>query len=271
MLRACRLVASVSRIPLFSCRTARVQLVSFWRPWCATPRNCELQEIFGEEHVGLRTGDVSINGGAAILVMTTEILRNITYRAQLEEGAGQDLSDVGLTVLDEVHYLGHPDRGSVWEEVIINSPPEMQLLAMSATVANAAEIGDWVTAVHGPCTTIETAFRPVPLTWNFAWDDENAETIGSSLAPLLADRRDGAIAVNPALKAPNKRALAKLRRQIRSAQRRLEAASGREDVEDLHEYQMLVSELASLEVRSRPPCVRARQPRGALPTSLCLM
>lgn len=134
-----------------------------------------MQEIFGEERVGLRTGDVSINAGAPVMIMTTEILRNISYRALLDgdpgSGFAPNLDDVALTVLDEVHYLGHADRGSVWEEIVINCPPHVKLLAMSATVANPEEIGAWIGAVHGSCETVTTSFRPVPLQWWFAWEE----------------------------------------------------------------------------------------------------
>ena len=132
-------------------------------------REGRLQEIFGEERVGLRTGDVSVNPGAPVMIMTTEILRNISYRTLLEgdplSSFAPNLGDVALTVLDEVHYLGNPDRGSVWEEIVINCPSHMKLLAMSATVANPAEIGEWIQSVHGACETVQTSFRPVPLKW----------------------------------------------------------------------------------------------------------
>lgn len=151
--------------------------------WAATNVQDCLQEIFGEERVGLRTGDVSVNPGAPVMIMTTEILRNISYRTLLEgdplSSFAPNLGDVALTVLDEVHYLGNPDRGSVWEEIIINCPPHMKLLAMSATVANPAEIGEWIQNVHGACETVQTSFRPVPLKWWFAWGQPNARSLGS--------------------------------------------------------------------------------------------
>ena len=150
-----------------------------------------MQEVFGEERVGLHTGDMNINMGAPVMIMTTEILRNIGYRTQLKQqevnpyGKDEDLSDVGLAVLDEVHYLGHPDRGSVWEELVINTPSHIQLLAMSATVANPAEIGAWIESVHGPCATIQTSWRPVPLDWWFASDDADGHQGPSTLLPLM--------------------------------------------------------------------------------------
>eukprot|EP00878_Enallax_costatus_P040101 GHUV01046088.1.p1 GENE.GHUV01046088.1~~GHUV01046088.1.p1 ORF type:complete len:518 (+),score=154.14 GHUV01046088.1:261-1814(+) len=106
--------------------------------------------------------------------MTTEILRNIMYRTAETVGTNKvggtrddRLGDVGLVVLDEVHYLGDPWRGSVWEEVIINCPRHIQILAMSATVRNPDDLGGWISAVHGDCVTIKTRFRPVPLQWVF--------------------------------------------------------------------------------------------------------
>jgi hypothetical protein len=129
---------------------------------------------------------------AEIIVMTTEILRNMAYRVQIEDdpggGLATQLCDVGLVILDEVHYLGNPDRGSVWEEIVINLPEHVQVLAMSATVANPEEIGGWIEHVHGSCKTIQTSFRPVPLQWLFAWDDGLSMKLGNSyLAPLLDD------------------------------------------------------------------------------------
>ncbi|KXZ44081.1 hypothetical protein GPECTOR_74g695 [Gonium pectorale] len=120
----------------------------------------ETRRRFGGARCGLQTGDASLNPDADIVVMTTEILRNIMYRtAELAEenntGSGSTrearLGDVGLIVLDEVHYLGDPHRGSVWEEVIINCPRHIQLLCMSATVANPKDLGDWIGKVpHVP-------------------------------------------------------------------------------------------------------------------------
>jgi hypothetical protein len=245
--------------------------------------NQKLQEaraFFGTGRVGLQTGDTSLNADADVVVMTTEILRNIIYRAaeagggdedaeegeeegQEDDGQGEGaarqrrggqaastatrgvpaafvvdvpggpaaaaaeaaaaaidaleaaaaaggleedgnatttptmtrspdpslallqaanaaaaaqaaaqaarerLSRVGLVVLDEVHYLGDPNRGSVWEEIIINCPPHVQILAMSATVKNPDDLGGWMAEQRGACATVKTRFRPVPLRWFF--------------------------------------------------------------------------------------------------------
>mmetsp|Transcript_21229 Transcript_21229/g.58993 ORF Transcript_21229/g.58993 Transcript_21229/m.58993 type:complete len:1163 (-) Transcript_21229:57-3545(-) len=144
----------------------------------------EMRERFSEERTGLQTGDVSLNPDGDIVVMTTEILRNIMYRSLEErEGSGvSQLDDVGLVVLDEVHYLGDPNRGSVWEEVIINCPSHIQMLCMSATVKNPQDLGGWIETVHGPCTTVVTKFRPIPLDWVFA---SKLDGKTSSVVPLL--------------------------------------------------------------------------------------
>lgn len=89
---------------------------------------------------------------------------------------------MGLIVLDEVHYLSDPDRGSVWEEVIIHTPPSTQLLCMSATVANPEDLGGWIRQVHGPCRNVNTAFRPVPLKFWYLHEIH----FRTQLMPLLA-------------------------------------------------------------------------------------
>ncbi|KAG2495596.1 hypothetical protein HYH03_006196 [Edaphochlamys debaryana] len=166
----------------------------------------ETRRRFGHARCGLQTGDVSLNADADIVVMTTEILRNIMYRtAELAEenntGSGSTrearLGNVGLIVLDEVHYLGDPHRGSVWEEVIINCPRHIQLLAMSATVANPKDLGDWIGKEHMRCETITTRFRPVPLTWRFAYHKPSK---GVRLEELLQTfSNSGQMTLNPAL------------------------------------------------------------------------
>lgn len=116
----------------------------------------ELTKRFGDERVGLLTGDVAINADADIIVMTTEVARNMIY-------AGKDLSDLHSIVLDEVHYLSDRFRGPVWEEVIIHTPEHVQLIALSATVSNAEEFGDWIGQVRGGCSIVVSEERPVPL------------------------------------------------------------------------------------------------------------
>lgn len=116
----------------------------------------EFTERFGR--VGLLTGDVSIDPDAPVVVMTTEVLRNMLYAA-----AGQ-LDGVGLVVMDEVHYLADRFRGPVWEEVLIHLPQHVQVVSLSATVSNAEEFGQWLNLVRGDTAVVVSETRPVPLT-----------------------------------------------------------------------------------------------------------
>ncbi len=111
----------------------------------------------GPERVGLLTGDTSVNGEAPIVVMTTEVLRNMLYA-----GSGT-LLGLGYVVMDEVHYLADRSRGAVWEEVIIHLPDSVSLVSLSATVSNAEEFGEWLATVRGDTDTIVEERRPVPL------------------------------------------------------------------------------------------------------------
>lgn len=126
----------------------------------------DFRDRFGAERVGLLTGDVSINREAPILVMTTEIFRNMLYGTPIGE-VGTSLVDVEVVVLDECHYMNDRQRGTVWEESIIYCPREVQLVALSATVANSDQLTDWIAQVHGPTELIYSDFRPVPLEFKF--------------------------------------------------------------------------------------------------------
>jgi superfamily II RNA helicase len=227
-----------------------------------------VQAIFGEDHVGLRTGDVSINAGADVMIMTTEIFRNITYRALLEAADdaldfSHGLDDVGLAILDEMHYLGNPDRGSVWEEVVINLPSHMQLVAMSATIANPKEISAWIEAVHGPCITVETAFRPVPLKWWFAWDDGESRHKGSNIAALLDEDEEvneeggalsGILKANPKLMVGQ--TAMQLKWDLRRHYRRLDSGRGNEKQRASLQAKIdaLSGQLQQIEVCGPLPC-----------------
>jgi ATP-dependent RNA helicase HelY len=117
----------------------------------------ELQAEYGEDQVGLLTGDTNINSHARIVVMTTEVLRNMLY-------ADSDLlRDLAVVVMDEVHFLADRFRGAVWEEVIIHLPAHVTMVSLSATVSNAEEFGDWLQAVRGDTEVIVSEERPVPL------------------------------------------------------------------------------------------------------------
>jgi ATP-dependent RNA helicase HelY len=117
----------------------------------------DLVARYGADQVGLLTGDITVNGEAPVVVMTTEVLRNMLYA-----GSGT-LSGLGFVVMDEVHYLADRSRGAVWEEVIIHLPDSVALVSLSATVSNAEEFGEWLETVRGDTTTIVEERRPVPL------------------------------------------------------------------------------------------------------------
>ncbi len=117
----------------------------------------ELSELFGSSRVGLLTGDTSINRTAPIVVMTTEVLRNMLLTES------DQLTTLGLVILDEVHYLQDPFRGGVWEEVLILTPSAVRFVALSATIGNASFLGDWFTQVRGPTVIVVESERPIQL------------------------------------------------------------------------------------------------------------
>jgi len=117
----------------------------------------ELCTLYGERRVGLLTGDVSLNANADVVVMTTEVLRNMLLTES------HQLDSLGLVVLDEVHYLQDPFRGGVWEEVIILTPAAVRFVALSATIGNANFIGEWFAEVRGPTAIIVESERPIQL------------------------------------------------------------------------------------------------------------
>ncbi|MGW5332081.1 DEAD/DEAH box helicase [Streptomyces bauhiniae] len=117
----------------------------------------DLCRRYGADKVGLLTGDNSVNSDAPIVVMTTEVLRNMLY------AGSQTLLGLGYVVMDEVHYLSDRFRGAVWEEVIIHLPESVTLVSLSATVSNAEEFGDWLDTVRGDTEVIVSEHRPVPL------------------------------------------------------------------------------------------------------------
>ncbi|GAA1320213.1 DEAD/DEAH box helicase [Leucobacter albus] len=149
----------------------------------------ELCAEYGESEVGLLTGDVNIRGNAPIVVMTTEVLRNMIY------ADSEALQDLAFVVLDEVHYLGDRFRGAVWEEIILHLPRTVRLVSLSATVSNAEEFGDWMHAVRGETDVVLSEHRPVPLYQHVLTT--------KALLPLFVGR-DGELArggrVNPELR-----------------------------------------------------------------------
>ena len=126
----------------------------------------DFREQYGAEKVGLLTGDLSLNREAQVVVMTTEIFRNMLY-AEIDHPDNDPLEGVEAVVLDECHYMNDSQRGTVWEESIIHCPSTIQLVALSATVANAGQLTDWIAAVHGPTRLVHSDHRPVPLAFSF--------------------------------------------------------------------------------------------------------
>ncbi|MGX7673176.1 DEAD/DEAH box helicase [Plantactinospora sp. DSM 117369] len=117
----------------------------------------DLVDRYGSDQVGLLTGDNAINGDAPVVVMTTEVLRNMLY------AGSSSLTGLAYVVMDEVHYLADRFRGGVWEEVIIHLPESVTLVSLSATVSNAEEFADWLITVRGETEVVVSEHRPVPL------------------------------------------------------------------------------------------------------------
>src|SRR5438034_4412895 len=146
----------------------------------------DFTRLYGAETVGILTGDVKVNGRGRVLVMTTEILRNMFYTGGLD--------DLGYVVLDECHYMGDDGRGTVWEALIVNAPLNVQLVALSATVANVNEIADWISIVHRPIVPIYHPDRPVPLSYavaDLAGEIHEFDKVRTGRARVIGDERHG--------------------------------------------------------------------------------
>ncbi|MFJ6676931.1 DEAD/DEAH box helicase [Actinosynnema sp. NPDC091369] len=146
----------------------------------------DLVARYGAKKVGLLTGDTSVNGDAPIVVMTTEVLRNMLY------AGSSTLTTLAYVVMDEIHYLADRFRGPVWEEVILHLPESVRLVGLSATVSNAEEFGEWLVEVRGDTTVVVDEHRPVPL-----WQHMLA---GGRMLDLFAgEGPDGHARINPQL------------------------------------------------------------------------
>jgi len=149
----------------------------------------DLARRYGAHNVGLLTGDTTVNGDAPVVVMTTEVLRNMLY------SGSPTLDGLGYVVMDEVHYLADRFRGPVWEEVILHLAQDVRVVSLSATVSNAEEFGDWLTMVRGDTAVVVSEVRPVPL-WQHVLAD-------GALHDLYARTLDGSAeadaAINPEL------------------------------------------------------------------------
>src|SRR5574344_1392179 len=175
----------------------------------------------GQDKVGLLTGDTSVNRNAQIVVMTTEVFRNMLYGTNFGS-VSDNLKEVRYVVLDEVHYMNDEQRGTVWEESIIYCPTNIQIIAFSETVANADKLTEWINTVHANTELVDTDFRPVPLRY-FYFDSSNPD----DLLPLLTPTGQ----LNSKIK-PEK----KLRFKDR---KRVQRSVVKDVVRNLHEKEML--------------------------------
>ena len=141
----------------------------------------DLIDALGEEQVGLLTGDHSIRADAPVVVMTTEVLRNMVY------ARSSSLDDLRWVVLDEVHFLADAYRGPVWEEVLIHTPADVRFVCLSATVSNAVELGEWIETLRGPTDTVLEHRRPIELDPLLFVGDRTSER--EHLVPLLVNGR----------------------------------------------------------------------------------
>jgi ATP-dependent RNA helicase HelY len=186
----------------------------------------DLRLIHGADRVGLLTGDNAVNGDAPVVVMTTEVLRNMIY------GRSPALHDLGVVVLDEVHFLQDTYRGPVWEEVIIHLQPDVRLVCLSATVSNAEELADWITTVRGPTAAVIEERRPVTLENLYLIGDRTAERL--HLLPTLIDGRP-----NPEAHRLDSEAIRGMRHQRRTGRRKLYTPGRLELLDRLEEASML--------------------------------
>lgn len=141
----------------------------------------DLVAELGEDRVGLLTGDRAINASAPVVVMTTEVLRNMVY------AASPTLDGLLWVVLDEVHFLQDAYRGPVWEEVLIHTPAAVRFVCLSATVSNAGELGEWIQALRGPTDTVLEHVRPIRLDSLYLVGDRSSEQ--DHLLPVIVDGR----------------------------------------------------------------------------------
>lgn len=153
----------------------------------------DLVERHGADRVGLLTGDSSVNSEGQVVVMTTEVLRNMIY------ANSTTLNNLGYVVMDEVHYLADRFRGAVWEEVIIGLAPSVQLVSLSATVSNTEEFGDWLDEVRGNVKVVISERRPVPL-YQHVMANKQIHDLFDGVAPTASETpSERAARVNPEL------------------------------------------------------------------------
>jgi ATP-dependent RNA helicase HelY len=191
----------------------------------------DLVARLGPQNVGLLTGDNAINGEAPVVVMTTEVLRNMIYAQSAA------LHPLAVVVLDEVHFLQDTYRGPVWEEVIIHLPTRVRLVCLSATVSNATELAEWISTVRGPTTAIVEDRRPVKLDNLYLIGDKTHERM--HLLPTLVNGRMNGDAARLDEEAARSAKGSRPRRGAAQARRRLFTPSRLEVVDLLEQHHML--------------------------------
>jgi len=233
----------------------------------------EFRKLFGAGNVGLLTGDMSINKGARITVMTTEVYRNMAWRAanrensvaipdaRDEEALRHDLSLTSIVVLDEFHYMGQPGRGGVWEECVITSPSHTQIVGLSATLPNGHRLSKWMESATDRSSVLVEAGgkRPVPLRYLFASRDglhplfSDPDAGPGSPKGLLGLRGDGepsnsqyeskwngiplGLLLNPKLTTSKEKQIEKVERAIKRKAERLEKEWRKNQSSSAHDYE----------------------------------
>lgn len=163
----------------------------------------DFRNKFGADRVGLLTGDIAINRGAPVTIMTTEVFRNMVY----DPDSQNQLSNLFMVCFDEFHFMNDPDRGTVWEESVISCPPSIRILALSATMGNVEDIQGWIQSIHGPTELVRSEYRPVPLRYFFAmkqgffplFRDPNAGPGALSGVKRVKGNLDPGAVVNPTI------------------------------------------------------------------------
>ena len=151
----------------------------------------EFSQEFGKENVGIVTGDANQNRDAKIIVMTTEIYRNMLYGTSFGS-IDPFLNDLKYVIFDEFHFINDQYRGTVWEESVIYTPQSVKMIALSATISNPQELVDWITKIHSECALVQTFERPVPLSHYYFKEDQLSPllTTNNKLNPQLKERND---------------------------------------------------------------------------------
>ena len=206
---------------------------------------------YGGDRVGLLTGDIAINRGAPILIMTTEVFRNMIY----DQDSDVQLSNLFMVCFDEFHYMNDPDRGTVWEESVISCPPSVRILALSATMGNVEDIKGWISNIHGPTDLVISTHRPVPLRYLFAlkqglmplFRDPNAGPGATNGVIKVAGKLDAGSVINPAIIRVEEQALKAVQSKVSRSGRPFKASKVNPE-SMIPRYSDLMEELQSLKM-----------------------